>query len=83
MSTESFAAMMGRIGAHKSHALHDGREITKNARAAFEAKFYEQTDPALPEAERQRRAEHLRKAYFAQLALASANARLAKKSKSS
>ena len=82
MPTESVAAMMGRIGAHKLHATHDSRELTVNARAAFEARFFEQTDPELPLAERLRRAEHLRKEHFARMALASAIARSKKKAES-
>ena len=79
MSAESVAALMGRLGAHKLHATHDSRELTKNARAAADARFYNATDPALSEAERQRRAAHLRKAYFAELALKSAVARSKKR----
>jgi hypothetical protein len=50
---------------------------TSKAREAFLARFEAEVDPegVLPEVERKRRAEHLRKAYFASLALASAKAR--------
>lgn len=69
--------MRARIGAHALHASHDSRELTVPARAAFLARFEAEVDPdgILPEAERRRRAEHARKAYFARLALASAKAR--------
>jgi len=72
--------MRGRIGAHKLHATHDPLEITAVARATFWRSFLDQVDPELPEPERLRRAEHLRKAHYAQLALASARKR-AKKQK--
>jgi hypothetical protein len=70
-------ALRGRIGAHRLHATHDSREITQAARTAFLSKFLAEADPdgVLPEAERLRRAEHARKAYFARLALKSARAR--------
>jgi len=46
-------------------------------REAFEARFLDEVDPdrVLPEAERNRRAEHARKAHFQRLALKSARAR--------
>jgi hypothetical protein len=63
------------------HGRHDARQTTANARAAFLASFERQADPegCLPAAERQRRAEQLRRAYFARLALASAKARKARR----
>ena len=72
-------ATRGRIGAHTVHSRYDSRELTAPARAAFLAGFEQQVDPerALPEAERQRRAEHARKAHFTRMALASARARRA------
>ena len=70
-------ALRGRIGAFVTHSRHDPRETTRPARAKFLAKFEDQVDPdrVLPEAERQRRAEMARKAYFAQLAHKSARTR--------
>jgi hypothetical protein len=75
------AAMIGRIGAHTSHSRHDSRDITARARATFLDSFERQVDPdfVLPEAERQRRAAHARKAHYARLALRSAEARRARK----
>ncbi len=66
-----------RIGAHALHAQHDSRELTARAREAFLQRFEREVDPdgVLPEAERKRRAEHARKAYFTRLSLASAKAR--------
>ena len=51
--------------------------MTANARAAFLARFVDEVDPnrELPEAERERRATAARKAHFARLAFASAEAR--------
>jgi hypothetical protein len=59
-----------------AHQLHS-RQLTANARAAFNDRFVREVDPdgILPEAERQRRAECARKAYFAGLAAKSAQAR--------
>ncbi|MGO9205037.1 MAG: hypothetical protein ACLQBX_02410 [Candidatus Limnocylindrales bacterium] len=59
------------------HSRYESRELTKAARAAFEAKFEREVDPdgVLPLEERRRRAEMARKAHYARLALASAQAR--------
>lgn len=69
--------LRGRIGAFAQHSRHDVRETTKAARVAFLARFETEVDPKreLPETERRRRAEAARRAYFARLALASANRR--------
>ena len=74
-------ARRGRIGAHRLHAMYDSRELTAAGRAAFLARFEREVDPdgSLPEAERQRRAEHARKAHFARLARLSAAARQQRK----
>lgn len=70
-------SLRARIAAHKLHATHDSREITAPARQAFDQRFEDEVDPdrVLPEAERRRRVEQARKAYFTQLALASSKAR--------
>lgn len=70
-------ALRGRIGAHRLHATHDSRELTAPARMAFLARFEREVDPegVLPLAERQRRADHARRAHFARLARLSAKAR--------
>ncbi len=70
-------ALRGRIGAHSLHAQRDPRETTAAARAAFLSRFEREADPdgTLAPPERARRAHHLRKAYFARLALRSALAR--------
>jgi hypothetical protein len=70
-------SLRARIAAHAKHGRDDTRAATARARAAFLARFERAADPdgVLPPDERQRRADHLRKAYFAGLALASAKAR--------
>jgi hypothetical protein len=70
-------SLRARIAAHKLHATHDSRELTAPARAAALKRFETEVDPhgELPDAERIRRAEHARKAYFTQLAFKSAQAR--------
>lgn len=77
--TPAELSLRGKIGAAMLHATHDPRETTAKARATFLAKFLDQVDPELPDAERVRRAEFLRRAYFARLALASARSRSKKK----
>jgi hypothetical protein len=74
-------ALRARLAAHAMHGRNDARETTAKARAAFLASFELQADPEgrLPPAERQRRAQQLRSAYFARLALASARARRARR----
>lgn len=59
------------------HARHDPRSTTAAARSAFSRRFLDMVDPnrTLPEAERLRRADAARKAYFVQLAYRSALAR--------
>ena len=75
--TPSERTLRARMAAHVSHSRHDPKERTRAARDKFEARFLDQVDPdrALPEGERQRRADHARRAYFLQLALKSAQAR--------
>lgn len=70
-------ALRSRIAAHTLHSQVDGRAHTEPARRAFDARFEHEVDPdgVLTPAERARRASHARKAYFARLALKSAQAR--------
>jgi len=75
---DSFLQIAGRIGAHESWARTEDRAArTAPARRAALARFERQVDPdgVLPEAERARRAEHAKKAYFARLAMKSAASR--------
>ncbi len=78
---ESFETLRGRKGAHVMHSRNDPRKITKAARQAFLDRFEREVDPdgKLSPAERARRAEHARKAYFTDLALKSVKARARKR----
>jgi hypothetical protein len=73
--TPSERSLRGRLAAHALHAKYDSRELTAKARQKFRDSFYEKMDPALPHEERLRRAEHLSRAHYARMALASAKAR--------
>lgn len=76
----------GRIGAHQRWATVDDRTAaTQAGREAFMTKFEREVDPegVLTGPERARRAESARKAHFARLALQSAKARAARKSRGS
>jgi hypothetical protein len=70
-------SLRARIAAHAMHARNDSRQTSDAGRKAFLVGFERQVDPegVLPIAERQRRAEHARKAYFTRLALKSSRAR--------
>lgn len=73
-------SLIGQIAAHESWARTTDRSArTANARRAMMAKFDREVDPdgKLPPAERQKRAENARKAYFKRLALKSAKSRRA------
>lgn len=70
--------IIGRIGAHESWARTTDRTArTAKARLAADARFEREADPdgILEPRERALRAEHLRKAYFARLALKSVQSR--------
>ena len=69
--------LRARLGAHMLHATHDPKETTAKARATFLGRFEDQVDPGktLPPAERARRAEAAKRAYFTRLALRSSQAR--------
>ena len=79
--TPAERTLRARMAAHVSHARHDSKERTQPARDKFEERFVDEVDPdrTLPEAERNRRAAHARKAYFTGLALKSAKARRTRK----
>ena len=75
--TPSERAMRARIAAFALHAKRDPKEITRAGREALIVRFEHEVDPdrTLPEAERRRRAEAAKKAYFTALALRSARRR--------
>lgn len=74
------AAARGRIGGYATAARYDTRTNTQQARSAFRQRFLDLVDPKgeLSEAERVRRAEAARRAFYAKLALKSARARAAR-----
>lgn len=69
--------LRARLAAFTLHAKVDPKETTAKARAGLWLKFLDEADPGrtLPEPERLRRAECLRSAHMAKLALKSATAR--------
>ncbi|QNI06505.1 hypothetical protein GAN17_09490 [Mycobacterium kubicae] len=76
--TPAERSLHGQIGAHESWARTVNRSArTAPARKAMLDKFERQVDPdgELSPAERAKRAEHARKAYFKRMALKSAQAR--------
>lgn len=81
--TPNERTMRARLAAHLLHASVDSREHTGPARRAFMARFEDQVDPdrVLSPAERARRAEHAKKAYFTRLALKSAQVRRQKRNR--
>ena len=80
-NTHAERVLIGRLGAYVLHSRYDSRELTKAAHAALESKFEREVDPdgVLPIAERLRRAEMARKAYFMRLALSSVQVRRRKR----
>ena len=77
-------ALRGRLGAYIAHSRNDPRETTAKARETFRRSFELRVDPdgVLPEAERRRRAESLRKAHYTRLAIKSVEARRARRRRS-
>ena len=77
MTSHAERVLLGRLGAYTAHFRHDGHEVTRAARAAFESKCERDVDPygVLSIEERLRRAGMARKAYYTRLALASVRAR--------
>lgn len=81
--TPELRRLRGQIAANTSWANTPNRPArTQKARAKFDERFEDEVDPdrVLPPAERAKRAENARKAYFARLAFKSAKARAARKS---
>jgi hypothetical protein len=70
-------SLAARLAAHTLHASVDSKAHTEPARKAFLERFEREVDPegVLPDAERKRRAEQARKAYFTRLAFQSSKAR--------
>jgi hypothetical protein len=72
--------LRARTAAHTQHSK--GRTNTQPARAAWWTRFLDEVDPGrvLPEAEREKRADHAMRAHMARMALASSKARSKKAS---
>lgn len=70
-------SLAGRLGAYALHSRYDSTIVSQPARDKFMSRFELEVDPdgTLDPAERARRAEYAKKAYFTRLALASAKAR--------
>ncbi len=81
MTSPTQRALHARMAAHAKWSQHDPVEGTAKARQAALDRFERQVDPdgSFSPAERLRRAEHAKKAYFLGLALKSAQARAARK----
>ena len=67
---------IARLAAYERAAQY-GPEVTEPARRAFQAKFEQQVDPegVLPPAERARRAQFARKAYYLRMSVQGVEAR--------
>lgn len=77
-ASPSERALIASLAAHVKWATTpDPSSATAAARQAFRDRFEREADPdgVLPPAERARRAEHLRKAFYTRLALKSVQAR--------
>jgi hypothetical protein len=74
-------SLVAKIAANSRWSREDPTEQGRRMRAGLDAKVLREVDPnnELPEAERLRRLECARRAYFQRLALASAKARRAKR----
>lgn len=60
-------ALIAKIGGHMKAATHDMSEFARSGQQGLMQKFFDQTDPSLPEDERWRRAEQLRRAHMSRI----------------
>jgi hypothetical protein len=67
--TAAEKSLIGKIGIQTRLANEDPQAMTAAARSGFARRFYDQTDPALPEAERERRAKALMSAHMSRIRL--------------
>ena len=74
---ETRTSLAARIGGLTRHAMHGSAELSRHGQDALLARFEHEVDPEcrLTESERRSRAEALRRAHMARLALRSAEAR--------
>lgn len=70
-------SLIGRAGAYRLHSRYDSRVLSQPARDKFMSRFEVEVDPdgKLPIAERARRADMAKRAYFLELSRKSAQAR--------
>lgn len=76
MTPEQRAAR-ARLAAHVKHSRYDSKHQTERARQAFLDRFEREVDPegVLDPAERYKRSQHAKRAYFQRLAMRSAEVR--------
>jgi hypothetical protein len=67
VATSAQRSNAARIGALARWANEDPRPWAEKGQAGLQRKFYDQTDPTLPEPERQRRARALFRLHMARL----------------
>jgi hypothetical protein len=72
-------SLRARIAANTRWSRENGRANAERAQRGLLTKFYDQTDPALPDAERWRRADSLRRVHMQRLAFKSSKARGSRK----
>ncbi len=77
----TYTPLRGRVGGLARSATTDMRAFSQSGADGLRRRFEREADPAgvLQPAERERRADALRRLHFARLALASAKARRARK----
>jgi hypothetical protein len=68
-------ALIAKIGGHMKAATHDMTEFARSGQQGLMQKFYGETDASLPEDERWRRAEQLRRAHMSRITAKSRGAR--------
>jgi hypothetical protein len=70
--------LIGKIGGEMKAATSDMHEFARSGQAGLRRKFFAETDAALPDDERERRAEHLYQAHLARIRAKAHAARRAK-----
>lgn len=66
--TPAQRSLRARIGAYAMLAKHDPRKANEASRRVFKQRFFDATDPSLPDAERHRQAEMKYREHFARMA---------------
>ena len=78
MPTPQQRRLRARHAALIRWSREDPAANARRGQAGLRARFYDQTDPSLPEAERQRRADCAYRAHMLRLSLAASKARAAR-----